>query len=232
MVDRSSRLSDLFTVGYLEHMPDRNFTLLDNVISQFDEALRTVFTSPRAARPTPAKQHSDNVTNQADRALAGRLMRVNHTGEVCAQALYQGQALTAKLPAVRDKMEQASQEENDHLAWTRQRVRELGTHTSYLNPFWYAGSFVMGAVAGTIGDRWSLGFLAETERQVVEHLSGHLSRLPAEDHKSRAIVETMREDERHHATVAIEAGAVELPGPVKRLMRLAAVAMTSTTRWI
>jgi 3-demethoxyubiquinol 3-hydroxylase len=159
-------------------------------------------------------------------------MRVNHTGEICAQALYQGQALTARRADVREKMEQAAREENDHLAWTEARIREVGGHTSYLNPLFYAGSFALGAVAGLVGDKWSLGFLAETERQVVDHLNTHLSRLPAQDERSRAIVERMREEEGHHATVAIEAGAAELPAPVKRLMRFSSKLMTTTTHWI
>ena len=159
-------------------------------------------------------------------------MRVNHVGEICAQALYQGQAATAKADSVRQKMQRSAQEENDHLAWTQARVQELMTHTSYLNPVWYVGSLAIGAAAGLAGDRWSLGFLAETERQVVEHLNGHLARLPANDQKSRAIVEQMREDEGRHATVAIEAGAAELPLPVRKLMRLASKFMTSTAYWI
>ncbi len=213
-------------------MTDRLYSPLDRVLGQFDDALRTVFTQPQAARPTPANTKTDDTLNTAERELAGRLMRVNHSGEICAQALYQGQALTATLPDVRKKLEQAASEENDHLAWTETRVRELGTHTSYLNPLWYTGSFALGAAAGLAGDRWSLGFLAETEHQVVEHLGGHLSRLPAKDHKSRAVVEQMREDERQHATIAVEAGAAELPRPVKNLMRLASKLMTTTVYWV
>lgn len=159
-------------------------------------------------------------------------MRVNHSGEVCAQALYQGQALTARSDDIREKLERSAQEENDHLAWTAQRVDELGTHTSSLNLIWYAGSFAVGAVAGMVGDRWSLGFLAETEYQVVEHLTGHLTRLPAEDQRSRAIVEQMREDEGRHATVAIEAGAHNLPAPIKSLMRATAKVMTTAAHWV
>lgn len=214
-------------------MNQRAYSLLDNLLGHVDEAMRTVFgPTPQSTRANPAIGKSDAGTDATARELVGRLMRVNHAGEICAQALYQGQALTAKLPDVREKMEQASREENDHLAWTESRLRELGTHTSYLNALWYTGSFAIGATAGLIGDRWSLGFLAETERQVVEHLTGHLSRLPPQDEKSRAILEQMREDEGHHATVAIEAGAAELPPPVKQLMRLTSKVMTKTAYWI
>lgn len=164
--------------------------------------------------------------------MAGRLMRVNHSGEVCAQALYQGQAITAKLTTIRDKMEQAAVEENDHLAWTEERIRQLGSHTSYLNPLWFSGSFLIGAVAGMAGDRWSLGFVAETERQVVAHLNGHLARLPALDHKSRAILLQMREDEGRHATTAVESGAATLPKPIRAMMRWTARVMTRTAYWI
>lgn len=159
-------------------------------------------------------------------------MRVNHAGEICAQALYQGQALTARNPRVRSKLARAAQEENDHLAWTAQRISELGARPSYLNPAWYAGSFALGAIAGLAGDRWSLGFLAETERQVVEHLDRHLARLPPEDRKSAAIVAQMREDEGHHATTAEQAGAAELPRSLKRMMRFASSIMTSSSHWL
>ena len=159
-------------------------------------------------------------------------MRINHAGEICAQALYQGQALTAQLPNVRDKMEQAAAEENDHLAWTAGRLRELGAHTSYLNPLWYAGSFAIGAAAGLAGDKWSLGFVAETERQVIRHLEGHLARLAPQDAKSRAILEQMKDDEAHHATVAIEHGAAEFPEPVKQLMQLTSKFLTTAAYWL
>ncbi|MCK7498109.1 MAG: 2-polyprenyl-3-methyl-6-methoxy-1,4-benzoquinone monooxygenase [Comamonadaceae bacterium] len=152
--------------------------------------------------------------------MAGRLMRVNHAGEISAQAPYQGQALTARLPTVRARMEQASVEENDHLAWTEERIRALGTHRACWRLFWYAGSFAIGALAGIAGDKWSLGFVVETERQVVRHLDDHLARLPAHDARDRAILEQMRADEAHHATTALGAGAAELPTPVKSLMQL------------
>ncbi|HKQ30464.1 MAG TPA: 2-polyprenyl-3-methyl-6-methoxy-1,4-benzoquinone monooxygenase [Burkholderiales bacterium] len=213
-------------------MSERHHSPLDRLLGQFDEALRTLFAKPSFTRENPAAGKSDDAMDAAARELTGRLMRVNHTGEICAQALYQGQALTARLPDVREKMEQAAREENDHLAWTESRIREVGTHTSYLNPLFYAGSFALGAIAGLAGDKWSLGFLAETERQVVDHLTDHLSRLPTQDERSRAIVERMREEEAHHATSAIQAGAAELPTPVKRLMRLTSKLMTNTTHWV
>lgn len=202
-------------------------------MEQFDQALRTVFgPTPRPVRNSPASVKEEIELKAAERALSGRLMRINHAGEICAQALYQGQAATARLPDVRGKMEQAAQEENDHLAWTEERIRELGGHTSYLNPIWYAGSFAIGALAGVIGDKWSLGFVAETEKQVVKHLEGHLQRLPTEDHKSQAILEQMRDDEGRHATVAIESGGAALPEPLRQVMRYTSKIMTRTAYWI
>ncbi len=220
-------------MSYVRGMATRNTSVLDRLIGEFDQALHTVFGPPPASdRPNPAAGRNEAELSAAERELAGRLMRVNHAGEVAAQALYQGQALAAKLPVVRTKMQQAADEENDHLAWTAQRVRELGTHTSLLGPFWYAGSFALGATAGLIGDKWSLGFVAETEHQVVAHLDRHLARLSPADAKSRAILETMRDDELHHATVAIEAGAAALPAPIKAAMTLASKVMTGTAYWI
>ena len=207
-------------------MTDRAISLLDHLIGHLDQALHTVFgPAPTAARDNPATGKNDPALTAAERELSGRLMRINHVGEICAQALYQGQALTARLPEVRGKMEQAAQEENDHLAWTEQRIRELGSHVSYLNPLWYAGSFAL-------GDKWSLGFVAETEKQVVEHLNDHLRQIPAKDDKSRAILEQMRDDEGHHATVAIESGGAALPEPVKQGMQCASKVMTRTAYWI
>jgi ubiquinone biosynthesis monooxygenase Coq7 len=212
---------------------NRAFPKIDELIGAVDDALRTVFgPPPRANRPSPAETASQTHLEDHERDLAGRLMRVNHTGEICAQALYQGQAATARVPKVREKMEQAAAEENDHLAWTRARIEELGSRTSYLDPLWYAGSFTIGAVTGLVGDRWSLGFVAETERQVVEHLTDHIRRVPQKDKKSRAILEQMRDDEGQHATVATEAGARPLPGPISRLMRLTSKIMTRTAYWI
>jgi ubiquinone biosynthesis monooxygenase Coq7 len=217
----------------MQRMAERTISRLDRVVGMFDQALRTVFgPPPLAGRPSPAANQSNEGLNADERELAGRLMRINHAGEICAQALYQGQALTARLPDVREKMERASDEENDHLAWTEERIRELGTHTSYFNAFWYTGSFAIGAAAGLAGDKWSLGFVAETEHQVVRHLDGHLARLSPNDRKSRAILEQMKEDEGRHATVAIEHGAAALPAPVKELMRLTSRIMTGTAYWI
>lgn len=214
-------------------MTVRSYSCFDHLITQLDQALHTTFgPAPQAGRSNPGTDKSDTVLTAPERELAGRLMRINHAGEICAQALYQGQAVTAKLPEVRGKMEQAAQEENDHLAWTEARLHELGTHTSYLNPLWYAGSFAIGALAGAIGDKWSLGFVAETEKQVVQHLGGHLQRLPAGDEKSRAILEQMRDDEGRHATVAIESGAATLPEPVRQLMHCTSRIMTRTAYWI
>jgi len=159
-------------------------------------------------------------------------MRVNHSGEVAAQALYQGQALTARLENVREAMERAAVEEIDHLKWCQERLQELGSHTSVLNPLWYAGSFAIGALAGIAGDRWSLGFVAETEKQVVDHLQGHLERLPLEDERSRAILEQMKQDEQHHGQAAADAGGARLPAPFRHLMTLTSRVMTRTAYWI
>lgn len=210
-------------------MAARTYTPFDQLLGGLDQALRTVFgPPPEAQRPSPAATIPEADLDAAQRELAARLMRVNHAGEICAQALYQGQALTAQLPNVRDKMEQAATEENDHLAWTAERLRELGSHTSYLNPLWYAGSFAIGATAGLAGDKWSLGLVAETERQVVKHLDGHLERLSPSDKKSRVILEQMREDEGRHATVALEAGAAPLPSVIRRLMQVTSKVLTTT----
>ena len=159
-------------------------------------------------------------------------MRINHTGEVCAQALYQGQALTARLPQVRNRMERAAAEENDHLDWCEGRLQELDSRTSLLNPIWYAGSFAIGAAAGLAGDKWSLGFVAETEQQVGAHLDDHLNRLPERDSKSRAILEQMKEDEARHADQALKAGGAVLPGPIRFAMRLSSKIMTGTVYWL
>src|SRR4030042_4452507 len=182
-------------------MTTRQYSPFDQFIPGLDQALHTTAgPAPEPSRPNPATAHTEAELTAAERELAGRLMRVNHAGEISAQALYQGQALTARLPTVRDKMEQAAIEENDHLAWTDERIRELGTHTTVLAPLWYAGSFAIGALAGVAGDKWSLGFVAETEHPVIRHLDAHLARLPEQDAKSRAVLEQMRTDEAHHAT--------------------------------
>lgn len=213
-------------------MNSQKFSYFDRFIAQCDDGLRTLFApATHAERASPAKNIADIELVGSERELSARLMRVNHSGEVCAQALYRGQAVTARLSGVRDKLKQSAIEENDHLAWTETRIHELGGHTSYLNPIWYAGSFVIGALAGLIGDKWSLGFVAETERQVVTHLEGHLARLPAKDKKSRAILEQMCHDEDHHATVAIEAGAASLPAVMRQLMQYTAKVMTRSAYW-
>jgi len=214
-------------------MITRQYSPFDQFIHGLDQALRTAMgPAPEPSRPNPAATHVEAELTAAQRELAGRLMRVNHAGEISAQALYQGQALTARLPTVREKMEQAAVEENDHLAWTEERIRELGTHTSVLGPFWYAGSFAIGALAGIAGDKWSLGFVAETEHQVIRHLDAHLARLPEQDAKSRVILEQMRTDEAQHATAALAAGGATLPEPVRQLMALTSKTMTSTAYWL
>lgn len=211
----------------------RNFSLLDRLIEQVDQGLRLLAgPNPGSERSNPAEAQPEPSLDAGERVLCGRLMRVNHAGEVSAQALYQGQALISRTGDVRAALAQAAREENDHLAWTAQRVHELGTHTSYLNPLWYTGSVALGILAGAAGDRWNLGFLAETERQVVEHLDSHLARLPAADGKSRAVLEQMRADEARHATTAMYAGAAELPAPVKSAMRVFSKIMTRTTFWV
>jgi ubiquinone biosynthesis monooxygenase Coq7 len=221
--------------GYfiLQNMDSRDYSPFDQLLMHIDRAVRTVFGAPPLTeRPNPAQAQPETELSADQRRLVAGLMRVNHAGEVSAQALYQGQALTAKLGEVRSKMERAALEENDHLAWCEQRLTELDSHASVLNPLWYAGSFAIGAAAGLAGDKWSLGFVVETEKQVVRHLEEHLERLPLQDHKSRAILEQMREDEAHHATTALQAGSAELPKPVKRLMRLTSKLMTTTAYYI
>ena len=207
----------------------RKFSPVDNFMMQLDKGLRTLFGKPSVTeRPNPENTVAEGELSTSEKELAGRLMRINHSGEVAAQGLYQGQALTAKLPDVREKMERAAQEENDHLDWCKQRINELDTHTSYLNPLWYFGSVAIGAAAGLAGDKWSLGFVAETEHQVVRHLTSHLNQISENDHKSRAILEQMKEDEGLHATAALDAGAAELPVPVKKFMALTSKIMTKT----
>ena len=203
-------------------------TFFDRAVVHADRALRTVFGEPTGTgRPDPATTVPAHNLSESGRATSLSLMRINHAGEVCAQALYQGQALTARRQATRTQMEQAAEEENDHLIWCRHRVHELGGHTSLLNPVWYTGSLAIGAISGLLGDRWSLGFLAETERQVVKHLEGHIQRLPKDDEKSRAILEQMKIDEGEHSTAALDAGGSELPEPVKKLMTLVSRVMTT-----
>ena len=209
---------------------ERQYSPVDRLLLQADAALRTLLPfSGASGRPSPAIVQNDaELSSEESRHVAG-LMRINHTGEVCAQALYQGQALTAKLPEVRRAMEHAADEEIDHLAWCEQRIRELGSHPSVLNPLFYGLSFGIGASAGLISDRISLGFVAATEDQVCKHLDDHLGQLPAGDEKSRAILEQMREDEAEHSTAAIEAGGLRFPAPVKFGMSLVSKVMTKAT---
>ena len=201
--------------------------MLDRLITEFDRALRAVAGVHRATRPSPAGDLSEAEIDDSEKRHAAALMRVNHVGEVCAQALYQGQALTARNESNRTALERAALEEEDHLAWSAERIRELGGRPSLLNPLWYAGSLAIGALAGALGDRWSLAFLAETERQVEEHLSGHLHSLPARDARTRAVVEAMRADEARHRSAAVELGAAELPAPARAAMRIASKVMTT-----
>jgi ubiquinone biosynthesis monooxygenase Coq7 len=200
--------------------------LSDRLIIEFDRALRTVFAAAPLARPLPGAELPETELANEERAQAAALMRVDHCGEVCAQALYQGQALTSRSPAVRAALEQAASEEVEHLAWTERRLSALGGRKSLLNPLFYAGSLLLGALSGKLGDDWSLGFLAETERQVEAHLDAHLAAWPATDLRSLAVLEKMRSDEIGHAQMAVDLGAKELPAPVKTSMRLTARLMT------
>lgn len=212
-------------------MPDNSqLSFRDRCLIQFDMALRTcVPGSSEARRGTPASKFDETELSESERAHAAGLMRINHTGEVCAQALYQGQATTAKLKDVRQSMEQAAAEEIDHLAWCDERLQQLDSQPSILNPLWYALSYGMGAAAGIAGDKWSLGFVAETEDQVCDHLQEHLEKLPTEDHKSKAILEQMIQDEKQHGDIARDAGGAELPLPVKQAMTAMSQLMKTTT---
>lgn len=206
--------------------------MLDRWIIEFDKGLRTILAEAQSVRPFPGSAEQEMPLSDAEKRHAAALMRINHSGEVCAQALYNGQALTARNPATEAALREASQEETEHLAWCEKRIRELGGHKSLLNPLWYAGSFAIGALAGALGDQWNLGFLAETERQVGHHIAGHLERLPAQDAKSRAILKQMQLDEAKHAATAVNLGGAQLPAPVKMAMRLTSKIMTKTTYWI
>lgn len=206
-------------------------SFIDKIIINADHALRTLAAGSdmTSTRPSPARPLDETDLSDAERKKSAALMRVNHTGEVCAQALYQGQALTAKLPQIRAEMEQAASEEIDHLVWCQERIDALGSHTSYLNPVWYGLSFAIGAGAGLVSDKVSLGFVAATENQVCKHLQEHLQELPPQDTRSRAIVEQMLEDEAHHADMALNAGGYRFPAPVKGLMTLVSKVMTTTS---
>ena len=204
--------------------------MLDRLIIEFDKGLKTLAANAHSLRPHPDQNIQQTTELSADeKRHAAALMRINHCGEVCAQALYNGQALTAKNPQTVLALEQASKEETEHLAWCEKRIHELGGRTSLFNPIWYAGSFTLGAIAGALGDKWNLGFLAETERQVGAHLNRHLDELPAADDKSRSILEQMKTDEAEHAATAIRLGGTELPNPVKAAMQGMSKVMTSTT---
>lgn len=214
-------------------MIEKDFNIADRLLIGFDQALRTIFGRPQVTeRANPAEGLPEAELSDHERDVTARLMRINHTGEVCAQALYQGQALTAKLPEVRQRMERAALEENDHLDWCESRLKDLDNRKSLLNPFWYAGSFLIGAAAGVAGDKWSLGFVAETEHQVEAHLQSHLERLPSQDQKSRAVLEQMKEDEIHHAEMALEAGGAKLPAPIRLAMKLTSKLMTKSVYYL
>jgi 3-demethoxyubiquinol 3-hydroxylase len=200
---------------------------MDQFIAEFDRALRAVAGAAKSSRLSPGESVPESDLDAEERAQAAALMRVNHVGEVCAQALYQGQSLTARNEEARSALLKAANEEEDHLAWSADRIRELGGRLSLLNPLWYAGSLAIGAAAGALGDKWNLAFLAETERQVEEHLSGHLEALPAQDQRTRSVVEAMRADEARHRDTAIQLGAAELPSAVKLAMRFASRVMTT-----
>jgi 3-demethoxyubiquinol 3-hydroxylase len=205
---------------------------VDKFIIGFDHALRTLLTPAQTLRPVPGTELPEVELSDSEKSESTALMRVNHVGEICAQALYQGQALTARDAEVQQTLAQAAREETEHLAWTERRIAELSGRKSLLNPLWYGGSFAIGAVAGMLGDKWNLGFLAETERQVETHLAGHLKRLPHHDGKSRAIVAQMQVDEAGHATSAMAHGGADLPMPVKLLMKLGSKVMTKTAYWV
>jgi 3-demethoxyubiquinol 3-hydroxylase len=206
--------------------------MIDLVIGAVDGAMRTLFATPRATRACPTVAADETHLGHEEKRHAAALMRVNHVGEVCAQALYAAQALATPNPVLKKQFEHAAREETDHLAWTHARLQELGSRPSLLNPLWYAGAFGLGLLAGRLGDRVSLGFIVETERQVEAHLQSHLDRLPAEDHASRSIVAQMKHDESQHALQALSAGAVELPPPAKAAMKAAAKVMTTTAHYI
>ncbi len=212
-------------------MTQRHYNLADRFLMDLHKGLQTLSGAPRNQRENPSEEIENAPLDRSARRHAAGLMRVNHAGEVAAQALYQGQAATARLPEVREAMEEAAREEEDHLAWCEQRLAELGEKPSRLGPFWYVGSFAIGAAAGLAGDKWSLGFVAETEKQVCDHLDGHLEKLPDTDNRSRAIVEQMKADEARHGETAVAAGAAELPRPVRDAMKLASKIMTRAAYW-
>ncbi len=210
----------------------RTLSPLDQFLGAADHFLRSIATTPPSSRPYPAKSIAEANLSETERKLAAALMRVNHSGEVAAQALYQGQAFTAKSPEMAKLLHEAAVEEADHLNWTAKRIEALGGRTSVLAPLWYVGAFTIGAIAGRMGDRVSLGFLAETERQVEQHLMSHMSRLPLADEASRAVVEQMKEDELKHMNTALDHGGADLPGPVQMAMRASGKVMTTVAHYI
>lgn len=213
----------------MNELTAKRISLFDRLILQFDAGLRTLTGQyANASRDNPAQALSEAELTQTEKCHVAGLMRVNHAGEICAQALYRGQALTAQLKDVRQQMQQASAEEEDHLTWCQQRLNELDSHTSYLDPFWYAGSLMIGAFAGWMGDHWSLGFVMATEQQVVAHLQQHLEKLPKQDQKTQAILSQMQQDEAQHAQLAKQAGARQLPKPIQLLMGITSKVMTKT----
>jgi len=201
----------------------------DRAITGFDRALRTIAGSQSSSRPSPANEQRESELTPAERAHSAALMRINHVGEVCAQALYQGQALTARDPAIRSQLEKAAKEEQDHLSWSSERIRDLGGRPSLLNPLWYAGALAIGTASGLLGDRWNLAFLAETEHQVEEHLAGHLGKISPADVRTLAVVDRMRIEEGQHRDTAIALGGAEMPYPAKLFMRLFAKVMTTVS---
>jgi ubiquinone biosynthesis monooxygenase Coq7 len=205
---------------------------IDALIVNFDRVLRALCAPAASVRPLPGGDLPETAPDESGQRVAAALMRVNHAGEICAQALYHGQSVTARDPAVKRALEHASAQETEHLAWTEQRIGELGGRVSMLNPLLYAGSFAIGAFSGLLGDKWNLGFLAETERQVEGHLDGHLKRLPEDDLRSRAIVEQMKQDEAGHARTALAHGGADLPAPARQAMRAASRLMTGATYWV
>ncbi|HTM63179.1 MAG TPA: 2-polyprenyl-3-methyl-6-methoxy-1,4-benzoquinone monooxygenase [Gammaproteobacteria bacterium] len=212
---------------------NRNFTVLDKLCLGIDQALKALTNQPQTSGvPYPAKETADLEMTDQQRKHSASLMRINHAGEVCAQALYHGQAVASRSNEVQEKMQQAALEEGDHLYWCKKRLDELDSHTSYLNPLWYAGSFCIGMAAGMIGDKWSLGFVVETERQVIKHLSGHMAILPMQDQRSYEILKRMEQDEAHHRDQAVEAGAHELPDYIKSVMALTSKVMVKAAYYL
>ena len=211
----------------------RHYSFFDKLCLGLDQAVRALTDNAKTTgNPYPANKIDEHALNEKQRKHSAALMRINHTGEICAQALYHGQGVVSQTQEIQEKMQQAAIEEGDHLAWCKQRLDELGSHTSYLNPFWYAGSFCIGMVAGMVGDKWSLGFVAETERQVIKHLKGHLHSLPTADERSYKIIQQMEKDEAKHRDEAIHSGAHELPGWIKKGMTLTSKMMVKTVYWV